>query len=150
MKTISTLPLLRDCWKLDRECHVDFCMFLTPHELNFELLMKTLKRKMKRNAWKLSCILLFWNTVFIRSCPVVYVLYRDLLYASETILDETANSTSADFSCNNQYWTKHIKGMSRESWLKKRFAFIHAPNVGLFWWFCRGYCWFTLGMMDKI
>ena len=32
------------------ECHVDFCMFLTPHELNFELLMKTLKRKMKRNA----------------------------------------------------------------------------------------------------
>ena len=63
------------CWKLDRECHVDFCMFLTPHELNFELLMKTLKRKMKRNAWKLSCILLFWNTVFIRSCPVVYVLY---------------------------------------------------------------------------
>ena len=30
------------CWKLDRECHVDFCMFLTPHELNFELLMKTL------------------------------------------------------------------------------------------------------------
>ena len=62
-------------WKLDRECHVDFCMFLTPHELNFELLMKTQKRKMKRNAWKLSCILLFWNTVFIRSCPVVYVLY---------------------------------------------------------------------------
>ena len=60
-------------WKLDRECHVDFCMFLTPHELNFELLMKTQKRKMKRNAWKLSCILLFWNTVFIRSCPVVYV-----------------------------------------------------------------------------
>ena len=68
--------LERPCWKLDRECHVDFCMFLTPHELNFELLMKTQKRKMKRNAWKLSCILLFWNTVFIRSCPVVYVLYR--------------------------------------------------------------------------
>ena len=65
------------CWKLDRECHVDFCMFLTPHELNFELLIKTQKkRKMKRNAWKLSCILLFWNTVFIRSCPVVYVLYK--------------------------------------------------------------------------
>ena len=65
--------LVSVCWKLDRECHVDFCMFLTPHELNFELLMKTQKRKMKRNAWKLSCILLFWNTVFIRSCPVVYV-----------------------------------------------------------------------------
>ena len=65
----------RICWKLDRECHVDFCMLLTPHELNFELLIKTLKRKTKRNAWKLSCILLFWNTVFIRSCPVVYVLY---------------------------------------------------------------------------
>ena len=30
---------------------------------------------MKRNELKLSCILLFWNTVFIRSCPVVYVLY---------------------------------------------------------------------------
>ena len=31
----------RNCWKLDRECHVDFCMFLTPpHEL-----MKTQKRK---------------------------------------------------------------------------------------------------------
>ena len=28
----------------------NFCMFLTPHELNFELLMKTQKRKMKRNA----------------------------------------------------------------------------------------------------
>ena len=67
------------CWKLDRECHVEFCMFLTPHELNFELLMKTQKRKMKRNAWKLSCILLFWNTVFIRSCPVVYVLYTTSL-----------------------------------------------------------------------
>ena len=25
-------------------------VFLTPHKLNFELLMKTLKRKMKRNA----------------------------------------------------------------------------------------------------
>ena len=33
------------CWKLDRECHVDFCIFLTPHELNFELLMKTKKKK---------------------------------------------------------------------------------------------------------
>ena len=51
-------------------------MFLTPHELNFELLMKTLEKKMKSNASKLSCILLFWNTVFIRSCPVVYVLYN--------------------------------------------------------------------------
>ena len=47
-----------------------------PHELNFELLMKTLERKIKRNAWKLSYILLFWNTVFIRSCPVVYVIYN--------------------------------------------------------------------------
>lgn len=31
--------------------------------------------------------------------------------------------------------TKHIKGMSRESWLKKRFALIHALNVGFSWWF---------------
>ena len=35
--------------------------------------MNTLEKKMKRN--KLSCVLLFWNTVFMRSCPVVYVLY---------------------------------------------------------------------------
>ena len=44
-------------------------MFSTPHELNFELSMNTLEKNMKRNALKLSCVLLFWNTVFIRSCP---------------------------------------------------------------------------------
>ena len=54
---------------------MDFCRFLTPHKLNFELLKKTLGKKMKRNAWKLSYILLFWKTVFIRSCPVLYMVH---------------------------------------------------------------------------
>ena len=45
----------------------------TPHEFNFGLSMNTLEKKMKRN--KLSCVLLFWNTVFMRTCPVVHVLY---------------------------------------------------------------------------
>ena len=90
------------CWKLDRECHVDFCMFLTPHELNFELLMKTQKRKMKRNAWKLSCILLFWNTVFIRSCPVVYVLYRRCSINFEySFLDNLLNRSHYSLRCRN-------------------------------------------------
>ena len=39
--------------------------------------------KLKKGKWKgmrESCLVYcyFWNTVFIRSCPVVYVLYRQL------------------------------------------------------------------------
>ena len=51
-------------------------MFLTPHELNFKLLMKTQKRKMK--GMRESCLVYCYSgIVFIRSCPVVYVLYKD-------------------------------------------------------------------------
>ena len=52
-------------------------VFYTPR-IELCTLDETLE-KMKRNAWELSCncILLFWNTIFIRSCPVVYVSYKD-------------------------------------------------------------------------
>ena len=54
-----------------------FVFFLPPTNWTLNSWWKLKKkRKMKRNAWKLSCIFLFWNTVFIRICPVVYVLYR--------------------------------------------------------------------------
>ena len=59
------------CWKLDRECHVDFCMFLTPHELNFELLMKTLKRKWK--GMRKSCLVYCYSG--IQSLFEVVLLY---------------------------------------------------------------------------
>ena len=53
-----------------------FACFLPLTNWTLKSWWKTLERKMKRNAWKLSCILLFWNIVFIRSCPVVYILYN--------------------------------------------------------------------------
>ena len=59
------------CWKLDRECHVDFCMFLTPHELNFELLIKTLKRKWK--GMRKSCLVYCYSG--IQSLFEVVLLY---------------------------------------------------------------------------
>ena len=65
------------CGKLDREGFTWILYVSTPHKLNFELLIKSLE-KVKRNALKLSRIFLFWNTVFIRSIPVVYVLYNIL------------------------------------------------------------------------
>ena len=44
----------------------------------------------------LSCILLFWNTVFIRSCPVVYVLYIDLT----PLMDLMGESQQALTACH--------------------------------------------------
>ena len=102
----------QECWKLDRECHVDFCMFLTPHELNFKLLMKTQKRKMKRNVWELTCILLFWNTVFIRSCPVVYVLYIWCRDPGLENRDSTALKNVLNEIVVNASW-KHLGDMSQ-------------------------------------
>ena len=43
-----------------------------------------------------SCILLFWNTVFIRSCPVVYVLYIDLT----SLMDLMGESQQALMACH--------------------------------------------------
>ena len=60
------------CWKLDRECHVDFCMFLTPHELNFELLMKT-KKKGKWKWMRESCLVYCYSG--IKSLFEVFLLY---------------------------------------------------------------------------
>lgn len=53
----------------------------------------------------------------------------------KTVLDETVprQTLLVLILAATTSGTKHIKGMSRESWLKKRFAFIHAPDVGLFW-----------------
>ena len=55
-----------------------FCMFLPcplPHKVELWSLDKKSRKKFKGNAWKRSCTVLFWNTVFLRSCHVVYVLY---------------------------------------------------------------------------
>ena len=52
----------------------------TPHKVDLWTLdgNRSLEN-MKRNAWKLSCLLYCYSgIVFIRSCPVVYVLYIDL------------------------------------------------------------------------
>ena len=60
------------CWKLDRECHVDFCMFLTPHELNFELLIKT-QKKGKWKGMRESCLVYCYSG--IQSLFEVVLLY---------------------------------------------------------------------------
>ena len=113
MRVLPGVVVNHSCWKLDRECHVGFRMFLTPHELNFELLIKTQKkRKMKRNAWKLSCILLFWNTVFIRSCPVVYVLYIWCRDPGVENRDSTALKNVLNEIVVNASW-KHVGDMSQ-------------------------------------
>ena len=65
--------LVSVCWKLDRECHVDFCMFLTPHELNFELLMKT-QKKGKWKGMRESCLVYCYSG--IQSLFEVVLLYK--------------------------------------------------------------------------
>ena len=59
---------------------MDFCMFLTPHKLNFKLLMKTQKRKMKRMHE--SCLVYCYSG--IQSLFEVVLLYTFYTFGAET------------------------------------------------------------------
>ena len=67
---------------------------------------------MKRNERKLSCILLFWNTGFIQSCPAVYVLFIWCRDPGIENRDSTALKNVSNKIVVNASW-KHVGDTSQ-------------------------------------